>query len=253
MQIVLATHNRGKMEEMVQILDHLSVELLTLDAFPIIGDIPETGSTLKENAFIKAETVHKITGLPALADDTGLEVDALNGAPGVYSARYAGENATFEDNCNKMLSELDGLPMAERSARFRTVIAFVTGDQNEWTEGMVEGAILNHKEGDGGFGFDSIFYYPPLKKTFASLEKEEKNSVSHRGKALRNFSVILDPYTAKGVRPSMTSQRIGIPTLHSSIIQINSIFIRWLCLMILPPISRGISSDYHSLLCEKLR
>ncbi len=112
MQIVLATHNRGKMEEMVQILDHLSVELLTLDAFPIIGDIPETGSTLKENAFIKAETVHKITGLPALADDTGLEVDALNGAPGVYSARYAGENATFEDNCNKMLSELDGLPMA---------------------------------------------------------------------------------------------------------------------------------------------
>ncbi len=200
MQIVLATHNRGKMEEMVQILDHLSVELLTLDAFPIIGDIPETGSTLKENAFIKAETVHQITGLPALADDTGLEVDALNGAPGVYSARYAGENATFEDNCNKILTELDGLPMAERSARFRTVIAFVTGDQNEWTEGMVQGAILDHKEGDGGFGFDSIFYYPPFKKTFASLGKEEKNSVSHRGKALRNFSVILEKWIKNNVR-----------------------------------------------------
>ena len=194
MQIVLATHNRGKMEEMADILAHLPVELLTLDAFPEIGDIPETGVTLKENAFIKAETVHQITGLPALADDTGLEVDALNGDPGVYSARYAGENATFEDNCNKMLSKLDGFPMEERRACFRTVIAFVTVDKNEWTEGMVEGTILDHKEGDGGFGYDPIFYYPPLKNTFASLEKDEKNSVSHRGKALRNFSIILEKW-----------------------------------------------------------
>ncbi len=194
MQIVLATHNRGKMEEMADILAHLPIELLTLDAFPQIGDIPETGVTLKENAFIKAETVHNITGLPALADDTGLEVDALDGAPGVYSARYAGEYATSEDNCNKMLSELDGVPMAKRTARFRTVIAFVTAHKNEWTEGMVEGEILDHKEGNGGFGFDPIFYYPPFKKTFASLEKAEKNSVSHRGKALRNFSVILEKW-----------------------------------------------------------
>ena len=119
------------MEEMAAILGHLPVELLTLDAFPEIGDIPEKGVTLKENAFIKAETVHKITGLPALADDTGLEVDALNGDPGVYSARYAGENATFEDNCNKMLSKLDGFPMEERRACFRTVIAFVTVDKNK--------------------------------------------------------------------------------------------------------------------------
>ena len=194
MQIVLSTHNRGKMEEMADILAHLPVELLTLDAFPEIGDIPETGITLKENAFIKAETVHQITGLPALADDTGLEVDALNGDPGVYSSRYAGENATFEDNCNKMLSKLYGFPMEKRRACFRTVIAFVTADNNEWTEGMVEGVILDHKEGGGGFGYDPIFYYPPLKNTFASLEKDEKNSVSHRGKALRNFSIILEKW-----------------------------------------------------------
>ena len=98
------------MEEIADILAHLPVEFLTLDAYPNIGDIPESGETLKENAFIKAETVHQLTGLPALADDTGLEVDALGGAPGVYSARYAGENATFEDNCQKMLKEMDGLP-----------------------------------------------------------------------------------------------------------------------------------------------
>lgn len=194
MQIVLATHNRGKMEEMASILGHLPLELLTLDAFEDIGDIPETGKTLKENAFIKAQTVHKITGLPALADDTGLEVDALNGAPGVYSARYAGENATFEDNCNKMLSEMIGLPMAKRTARFRTVIAFVTENEKVWTEGMVKGAILDRKEGNGGFGFDPIFYFPPLKKTFASLKKAEKNNISHRGKALRNFSFILEKW-----------------------------------------------------------
>ena len=100
------------MEEMCSILSHLPVEILTLDSFPEIGDIPETGGTLKENAFIKAETVHKITGLPALADDTGLEVDALNGAPGVFSARYAGEDATFFDNCTKLIKELDFVQMA---------------------------------------------------------------------------------------------------------------------------------------------
>ena len=180
------------MEEMAQILAHLPVTLLTLDTFPEIGDIPESGETLKENAFIKAETVHRLTGLPSLADDTGLEVDALDGAPGVHSARYGGEDATFEDNCRKMLLELDGLPMVERTARFRTVMAFVMEDEKKWTEGVAEGLILDHKQGDGGFGYDPIFYYPPLKKTFAELEKIEKNSISHRGKALRNFSEILE-------------------------------------------------------------
>ena len=192
MQIVLATHNRGKMKEMSSILAHLPVKLLTLDDFPQIGEIPETGETLKENAFIKAETVHQKTGLPALADDTGLEVDALDGAPGVHSSRYDGETATFEDNCRKMMQEMDGIPAEERTARFHTVIAFVSNSGNEWTEGMVEGRILEKKRGDGGFGYDPLFYYPPLKKTFAELNSEQKNNISHRGKALRNFCRILE-------------------------------------------------------------
>ena len=194
MQIVLATQNRGKMEEMAAILGHLPVELLTLDAFPEIGDIPETGNTLKENAFIKAETVHRLTGLPALADDTGLEVDALNGAPGIYSARYAGADATFDDNCQKMLKELHGIPVEKRTARFRTVIAFVNGGEKEWVEGVAEGRIIEEKRGIGGFGYDPIFYYPPLRKTFAELDSVEKNSISHRGKALRNFCGILEKW-----------------------------------------------------------
>ena len=194
MQIVLATHNRGKMEEMAAILGHLPVELLTLDAFPEIGDIPETGNTLKENAFIKAETVHRLTGLPALADDTGLEVDALNGAPGIYSARYAGADATFDDNCQKLLKELHGIPVEKRTAWFRTVIAFVNGGEKEWVEGVAEGRIIEEKRGIGGFGYDPIFYYPPLRKTFAELDSVEKNSISHRGKALRNFCGILEKW-----------------------------------------------------------
>jgi len=192
LQIVLATHNRGKMKEMSSILAHLPVKLLTLDDFPQIGEIPETGETLKENAFIKAETVHQKTGLPALADDTGLEVDALDGAPGVHSSRYDGETATFEDNCRKMLEEMDGIPTEERTAQFHTVIAFVSSSGNEWTEGMVEGRILEKKQGDGGFGYDPLFYYTPLKKTFAELNSEQKNNISHRGKALRNFCQILE-------------------------------------------------------------
>jgi len=192
LQIILATHNRGKMKEMSSILAHLPVTLLTLADFPQIGEIPETGETLKENAFIKAETVHQKTGLPALADDTGLEVDALDGAPGVHSSRYDGETATFEDNCRKMMQEMDGIPAEERTARFHTVIAFVSDSGNEWTEGMVEGRILEKKQGDGGFGYDPLFYYPPLKKTFAELNSEQKNNISHRGKALRNFCQILE-------------------------------------------------------------
>jgi len=180
------------MEEISDILADLPVEILTLDSFPKIGEIPETGNTLKKNAFIKAETVHNLTGLPSLADDTGLEVDALFGAPGVYSARYAGETATYQDNCRKMLSEMKNFSRNERVAHFKTVIAYVTSSEKIWTEGVVTGTILDHQDGDKGFGYDSIFYYPPLEKTFAAMQKDEKNSISHRGKALRNFCDILE-------------------------------------------------------------
>jgi XTP/dITP diphosphohydrolase len=192
LKIVLATHNREKMEEISDILVKLPVEILTLDSFPNIGEIPETGNTLKKNAFIKAETVFELTGLPSLADDTGLEVDALSGAPGVYSARYAGEEATYQDNCKKMLNEMKSFSTNDRIAYFRTVIAFVTNSEKIWTEGVVKGTILDHQDGEKGFGYDSIFYYPPLEKTFAAMKKDEKNSISHRGKALRNFSDILE-------------------------------------------------------------
>tara|TARA_X000001036_G_scaffold435697_1_gene477412 strand:- start:4278 stop:4856 length:579 start_codon:yes stop_codon:yes gene_type:complete len=188
MQIVLATHNKGKMVELDNLLPS-SYEVLTLDQFPEIGDIAETGKTLKENAFIKSDIVNSITGLPALGDDTGLEVDALDGQPGIFSARYAGDNATYNDNCDKLLTELKSTPFNERKARFRTVIAFSHKDRRLWAEGIVEGSIAIEPKGASGFGYDSIFFYPPLKKTFAELEKDEKNSISHRGNALRNFLV----------------------------------------------------------------
>lgn len=192
MKLILATHNEGKTVEMQYALSHLPIEIVTLNEFPNIGDIPETGTTLLENAFIKAETVFEETGIPTLADDTGLEIDALNGEPGVYSARYAGENATFEENCSKVIAKLKGVDTNKRTAKFRTVIAYVTKDEKIHCEGSVDGRILDKKIGANGFGYDPIFYYPGLKKTFAELKKGEKNSISHRGKALRNFSKLLE-------------------------------------------------------------
>ena len=192
MKLILATHNEGKTVEMQYALSHLPIEIVTLNEFPNIGDIPETGTTLLENAFIKAETVFEETGIPTLADDTGLEIDALNGEPGVYSARYAGENATFEENCSKVIAKLKGVDTNKRNAKFRTVIAYVTKDEKIHCEGSVDGRILDKKIGANGFGYDPIFYYPGLKKTFAELKKGEKNSISHRGKALRNFSKLLE-------------------------------------------------------------
>lgn len=191
MKLVLATHNDGKILEMQYALKDISVDVITLNDFPYIDEIPETGQTLLENAFIKAETVFNETGLPSLADDTGLEIDALSGEPGVYSARYAGENASYLDNCAKVLSKLDGVRPENRTARFRTIMAFVGKDKKFHCEGNVNGLIIDEMIGHNGFGYDPIFYYPKLEKTFAELKKDEKNSISHRGKALRNFCEIL--------------------------------------------------------------
>jgi XTP/dITP diphosphohydrolase len=192
LKLVLATHNDGKILEMQYAFMGISVELSTLDDFPHINEIPETGKTLTENAFIKAETVYRKTGISALADDTGLEIDALRGEPGVFSARYAGENASYHENCAKVLSKLDGTKINDRTARFRTVIAFVGKDKKFHCEGSVEGLITDKMIGKNGFGYDPIFYCPSLRKTFAELKKDEKNSISHRGKALRNFCKILE-------------------------------------------------------------
>ena len=191
MQIVLATHNKGKMSEINNLLSS-SYEVLTLDHFPDIKEIPETGKTLKENAFIKARTVFEMTGLPSLADDTGLEVESLGGDPGVYSARYAGEQASYQDNCEKLLKNMMRVPKENREAKFRTVIAYKDDNRELSCDGSVKGEISQSPKGSFGFGYDSVFYYPPLEKTFAELSEEEKNSISHRGRALRKFLLLFN-------------------------------------------------------------
>ena len=196
--LVLATHNIHKQTEMNFILSRLGVTVIGLDQFPEIKSIEETGTTLIENALIKARTVHEITGLPSLADDTGLEVDALNGAPGVYSARYAGENATFDDNVNKMLIALNGIPYDKRRARFRTVLAFVDSNSELSEDGVIEGRIINEARGKDGFGYDPIFQPERYDITFAEMTPEEKNRISHRARALEKMKKILKTYFEKG-------------------------------------------------------
>jgi len=190
-KIVFATHNQDKLQEAQQILKDLPFQFVGLDEFPDIYEIEETGKTLLENSLLKAHTVHKLTGLPTIADDTGLEVDYLDGAPGVKSARYAGENVTYQDNLSKLLQELKGVPYKFRNAQFRTVISFITNQTEQWVEGIVKGVILDKPRGYGGFGYDSIFYIPTLKMTFAELAMVEKNKISHRGLALEKFRILL--------------------------------------------------------------
>ncbi len=197
-KIVLATHNLHKQKEMNSILSSLGILIVGLDDFPQIGDIEETGSTLLENAFIKARTVHQLTGLPSIADDTGLEVDALHGAPGVYSARYAGQNPSFQENCDKLLSELKDSANQNRNAKFRTVIAFVDKKMEFQSEGVVKGIIVEKPRGVDGFGYDPIFQPNLYEITFAEMDMEEKNRISHRSKALEKMKEILVPYLKKG-------------------------------------------------------
>ena len=191
MKIVLATHNHDKEIELQRSLRGLGVDICSLSEYPDIGEIEETGTTLLENSLLKAHTVHDRTGLPAIADDTGLEIDALDGAPGVYSARFAGLNATYEDNVNKLLSVMEDVSHDMRSARFRTVISFVDEIQELWTEGFIEGKITETPRGNMGFGYDPVFYVPRLDKTFAELSIDEKNKISHRGIALQKLRKIL--------------------------------------------------------------
>ena len=191
MKIVLATHNHDKEIELQHSLRGLDVDICSLSEYPDIGEIEETGTTLLENSLLKAHTVHDRTGLPTIADDTGLEIDALDGAPGVYSARFAGLNATYEDNVNKLLSVMENVPDDMRSAKFRTVISFVDEIQELWTEGFIEGIITETPRGNMGFGYDPIFYVPRLEKTFAELSTDEKNKISHRGLALQKLRKIL--------------------------------------------------------------
>lgn len=184
--IVIATHNRDKIREFRHKLGKL-LNIKTLDDFPDMPEVLEDGKTLEENALKKAREIHEYTGLPALADDTGLEVDALNGAPGVFSSRFAGEHASYEDNVRLLLENMKGIPAEHRIARFRTTIAYVDNDISWIVNGTAEGRIMEKRSGCGGFGYDPVFYYEPLRKTFSEMNLEEKNRISHRGKALDAF------------------------------------------------------------------
>ncbi len=160
-------------------------EFLSLLDFPGMAEVVEDGETLVDNALKKAQTSFQYTHISSIADDTGLEVDQLNGAPGVRSSRFAGEGVSYRDNNEKLLRLLEGVPREKRTARFRCVVAFVGGNGEHWVEGVCEGLILPEYRGDGGFGYDPIFYVPEKEKTFAEMSPEEKNAISHRGKAFR--------------------------------------------------------------------
>ena len=184
-EIILATRNPNKVREIRSILDFLPVTFSSLLDLQDIPDIVEDGSTLDENAFIKARFLYQRVKIPALADDSGLEVFALDGRPGVYSARYAGEHATYEDNNKKLLAELVSFPAEKRKARFRCVAAFVGPSTEYAVEGICEGTIIHAPRGTGGFGYDPLFVPDGYPETFAELSPEVKNSISHRSAAFR--------------------------------------------------------------------
>ena len=183
-QLVLATNNQHKIREIKALLGSLEVELLTVRDLPTVPPLIEDGTTFEENALKKARTVHEHTGLPALADDSGLEVFYLNMEPGVYSARYAGERASDEENNEKLLAAMRGVAPRRRRARFRSVIAFVSNGFEKVTEGICLGHLGEVPRGTNGFGYDPLFLPDGFSKTYAELTAEEKNTISHRSKSL---------------------------------------------------------------------
>lgn len=192
-KLVVATSNKGKAREIEVILGSLVEEVVTLADYPEIVMPPETAPDFRGNALAKARFVAGATGLPALADDSGLEVDALGGRPGVYSARYAGPGATDADNWRKLLSELEGVPAPERTARFRCAVAYVEpGGVEVVFEGKLEGEIGTEARGEGGFGYDPVFLLPERGLTTAELSSEEKHAVSHRAAAARAALPVLE-------------------------------------------------------------
>ncbi len=184
-KIVFATANEGKVKEIKEILKDFPIEVVSMKEMGITADIEEDGTTFEENSLIKARALSKLTGLPALADDSGLEVDYLNGEPGIYSARYLGRDTDYDYKNNYIINKLSVAKEGERSARFVCVISLVLPDGREFVErGVVEGLIGYEQKGENGFGYDPIFYLPEYGKTSAELSPEEKNKISHRGKAL---------------------------------------------------------------------
>jgi len=196
MEMVVASKNKGKLDEIKYIFKDLSYEIKSMQEVGIQDDIAETGTTFEENALIKARYIQRITGGVVMADDSGLEVEYLDGAPGVYSARYAGVNATDTQKNEKLLATLNGVPFEKRGASFVCVIAVVFPDGREFvSRGAFEGIIAEQPVGENGFGYDPLLFIPEQGRTVAQMTESEKNQVSHRGKALRGILKILQSIT----------------------------------------------------------
>jgi XTP/dITP diphosphohydrolase len=192
-RIVLASNNPGKVREIGQLLADQDIEVLPQNAFDV-PEVEETGLTFVENAILKARNAAHFAGLPAIADDSGIEVDALNDAPGIYSARFAGVDASDEDNLQKLLQELKDVPEEKRSARFQCLMVFMRHENDPTPlifQGTWEGRILFEPKGSGGFGYDPVFYVPGQNCASAELAPEDKNQLSHRGQALRKLVTAL--------------------------------------------------------------
>ncbi len=191
-KVVLASGNAGKVIELQKALEKFNVELVPQTQLSV-ESVEETGLTFVENAILKARHASKVTGLPALADDSGLEVDFLQGAPGIYSARFAGINANDDENNIKLLDKLDGVASEQRTARFHCILVYVRHWQDPTPlicQGSWEGIIKTELDGNGGFGYDPLFFVPALNKTAAQLSKEEKNEISHRGQAIKQLHTL---------------------------------------------------------------
>ena len=186
-KIVIASANNHKVSEISIKIQPFFDQILSLADFPEIGEIIEDGNTIEENSFIKSKAAFKYTKIASVADDTILEVDALNGDPGLFTARYAGENATYEENMTKLLEKLDGIEDSARTARFRTIISYVNGEDDFHVEGIIEGKILNNRVGNNGFGYDPIFYSTEFNLSLAEMDSNLKNKISHRGLAIEKF------------------------------------------------------------------
>ena len=186
-KIVIASSNKHKVSEISSKIQPFFDEILSLEDFPKIGEIIEDGNTIEENSFIKSRACFNFSKIASVADDTILEVDALNGDPGLYTARYAGDKATYEDNMKKLLKNLEGIEMHLRTARFRTIISYVDGINDFYVEGVIEGKITNGKLGTNGFGYDPIFFSEEFNLTLAQMNSEQKNQISHRGLAIKKF------------------------------------------------------------------
>jgi XTP/dITP diphosphohydrolase len=202
LRLVLATRNAGKAREFARLLADVGIELLDLRSFAAVELPPEDGQTYLENARAKALAVARATGLPAMADDSGLEVDALDGAPGVHSARFAGEEASDAERVALMLERLRNVPADGRTARFRCVLVVAHSDGRTLTaEGTCEGRLTTEPRGASGFGYDPIFHYPPAARTFAEMESDAKNAVSHRANAVANLRLCLLDFVRAEPRP----------------------------------------------------